>query len=483
MAAIVAELRQTRLHAPVVFAVGVVVLAVALLLGYGVWLAALAILVPTGVAVAVRPQRGVLILCALLPYDGIIKQFAPGWTNPWKQVLILGLLLLTFMCPEEARAPRGRRLPSWTIAFACLLALGIISAARVDTTTALVGLRLSYFSALIGLTLWRCPLNRRERDTFVTIFIAMATVTALVGLWQQVVGDTYLYNLGYAYNVTLRFTTGFTLRSFSTFNLPFPFAFYMMLALLIGLPMSLAEPRRLRSKVFFLVTPILLAGLFFTFVRGAMLGLAIGLLYLAFHRYKVLVYGIPIVLVAALFIPSGATLTTAVFSSNSLGDRTLSWGDRLDHFAENPFGTGIGTTGAAAEKAAQLNFTDPNATYVPDNSWLKVMFEVGVFGLWFFVLMIVSIFLSVRATERKVTGIDRDFLSGVGAQIVAVMVSCLVSTYLELVPMDQLFWVVIATAATMAPDMRSGPAVYRPWDASARRARRDRRVRRLVGQT
>ncbi len=190
-----------------------------------------------------------------------------------------------------------------------------------------------------------------------------------------------------------------------------------MLAVLLGLPVSLAQPRRLRSKLFFLSLPIIATGLLYSFVRGAMLGLAVGLLYLAFHRYKILVYGIPFVLVAALFLPSGAVLTRAVFSSNSLQDRTFSWGDRFELFAAHPFGTGVGTTGAAAEKAAKLKFQDPDATYVPDNSWLKVLFEIGVFGLWFFVMMVVSIFLFFRDVERRTTGIDRDFVNGAVAQL------------------------------------------------------------------
>lgn len=462
MAAILEDLRNHPQRSPVVFGAGVGVAALAILAGWGLWLAILAILVPTAIAVANRPQRGILIMCALLPYDGIIKQFAPGWTNPWKQALTLGLLALTFVCPAAARAQTRRVFPQWTKVFLVFVALGVISAYRVDRETALVGLRLSYFSALIALTIWRCPLDRRDRDTFVTIFIAMATVTALVGIWQQTVSDSYLHDLGYAYNETIRFTAGMTVRSFSTFNLPFPFGFYLMLAVLIGLPMSLAEPRRLRSKVFFAVLPVLLLGMFFSFVRGAMLGLAVGLLYLAFHRYKVLVYGIPLVLVAALFIPSGAALTNAVFSSNSLGDRTSSWGDRLDHFAENPFGTGIGTTGAAAEKAAKLNFVDPNTTYVPDNSWLKVMFELGVIGLWLLVVMFVSMFLMVRNTEKQVTGIDRDFVAGCTAQMLAVMAASLVATYFELVPMDQLFWITIGIVAAMAPREKADAAVFRP---------------------
>jgi len=114
---------------------------------------------------------------------------------------------------------------------------------------------------------------------------------------------------------------------------------------------SAGVPNQLiRGDVFFwqslmaaTLIPSIVLALLYTFVRGAFLGLAIGLLYLAFHRYKYLVYGIPLVLVAALFIPSGAALTSAVFSSSSLQERTLSWGDRLDLFAENPFGTASAT--------------------------------------------------------------------------------------------------------------------------------------------
>lgn len=461
-----AVLRQSRDHlftAPSLFIVGVIGLAVALMLGWTLWVLALAILVPVGIAVAKRPQRGILILTVLLPFDGMLKALAPAWTNPWKQAFILALLVLTFVCPPEARAPEHRKFPSWVLPFTGLLVIGLVSAVFVDWNTALVGLRLSYFSALIGLTIWRCPLDRRERDQLVTVFIVMGFVTALVGIWQQIVGHEYLASMGYLYEDNIRFTSGFQLRSFSTFNLPFSFGFYLMLVVLIGLPMSLAEPKRLRSKLFFLSLPVLSIGLLFSFVRGAMLGLAIGLLYLAFTRYKVLVYGIPLVLVAALFIPSGANVSTAVFSATSFQARAVSWGDRLDLFAENPvFGTGIGTTGAAAEKAATINNQDPDATYYPDNSWLKVAFELGIFGLWLLVIMLISIFLFTRSVARRVSGIDVDFVSGVAAQLLAIMVGALVATYLELSPMDQLFWVMIAIVATMAPETVAGPAVHAP---------------------
>lgn len=424
------------------------------------WVLFLAILVPAMVAAARRPQRGVVLFAALLPLDGVVKALGPSWADPWKQVVIVVLLALTFVCPPEARGPSGRRLPGWVPAFIGLVVLGLVSAVFVDRTTAVVGLRISYFSALLAVVIWRCPLDRRDRDQLVSVYMVMAVVTSVVGLWQQAVGHAYLARLGYLYDENIRFTTGFTLRSFSTFNLPFSFGFYLMLAVLIGLPMALAEPQRLRSKLFFLSLPLLSLGLLFSFVRGAMLGLAIGLLYLAFHRYKLLVYGIPLVLVAALFIPSGANVTSAVFGSRSLAVRTTSWQDRFDQIVEHPLGSGIGTTGAAADRTAILERQDRALAFQPDNSYLKVAFELGVLGLWLVVMLLVSMFLFTRAVERRCREIDQDFVIGVTAQLLGIMSASLVATYLELVPMDQLFWIMIAIVATMAPHLAPGPAVH-----------------------
>src|SRR4051812_46808264 len=114
MGALVVRLRRYRPRSSVILGVGVAILAVALLTGYGVVLVAVAIGIPVAWAVALRPQRGVLLLCATLPFDGVIKQFGPGFLDPWKQAAILGLLVLTFVCPEEARGPKGRTLPGWT---------------------------------------------------------------------------------------------------------------------------------------------------------------------------------------------------------------------------------------------------------------------------------------------------------------------------------------------------------------------------------
>src|SRR5258705_11042320 len=131
MPAVWRDSRDRLFTTPSMFVVGVVVLAVALMLGWSLWVLALAILIPTGVAVYKRPQRGILILAVLLPFDGMLKALAPAWTNPWKQVFILALVALTFICPPEARAQEPRKLPAWLLPWAGLLSLCLGSSVLV----------------------------------------------------------------------------------------------------------------------------------------------------------------------------------------------------------------------------------------------------------------------------------------------------------------------------------------------------------------
>ena len=56
-------------------------LGVGLLLGWVLWVVALAILVPTTLALIQRPQRGILLFAVILPFDGMIKALGPGWAG------------------------------------------------------------------------------------------------------------------------------------------------------------------------------------------------------------------------------------------------------------------------------------------------------------------------------------------------------------------------------------------------------------------
>src|ERR1700730_473728 len=205
-----------------------------------------------------RPQRGVLLLAALIPLDGL-HEIVP-YPSGWEEAVVLVTLAATFVGPREARAAPGRRLPSWAIVVGAFFALGVVSAVGVGPEQGLVGLRVIFFYVLVALAVWRCPLGARERDQLVTILMVMGVVTAAIGIAQQAIGETRLVDLGYSFERSVR-TAGGYLRSFSTFFTNFPFALFLMLVLLIGIPSALLDPKRLRNRLFLLCIPVLIGGL------------------------------------------------------------------------------------------------------------------------------------------------------------------------------------------------------------------------------
>src|SRR3984893_15120469 len=452
---------MARVPTPGILPVAVVVVVIMLVLGYGLYLLAIAVLVPLVLAILRRPQRGVLLFAALIPFNGLlIVGPLPSFVAGWKEFTVGLIFALTLLARPEVRAAPGRRLPGWVPAAGGYLLVGLLSAATVLGSQASIGVKIDYFDMLIALAVWRCPLNERERDTLVTIFMVVGFATAVYGIIQQGIGYVTLNSWGYAYNDTIRFVAGFRLRSFSTFNQPFPFAFYLMLTILIALPHALSDLGRIRNRLFLLSLPVLGLGLFFTYVRAAWLGLGLGLMYLALHRYKWLLLGVPIALVALLFIPSG-TISTAAFQSGTFHARTSLWSDRFNQVVSHPFGGGIASTGAAAAKVADKKHLPGTALLQPDNSYLKTAFELGVVGLWMQLLFLLAVLFGSRRDERRLRRlgrtVDARFVMSFTAQLLAIFAAATVSTYFEMVPMQTLFWLMLGVVASIAADETPAP--------------------------
>ncbi len=394
---------------------------------------------PVGLAIADRPQRGVLMLVALVPYWGldVVLPIPSGW----KESIALYTLLWTVLGVVGKPRPRYKR-PSVVQPFVAYFGVALISAAIVRGTQAELGIKIGFFWALMAVLVWMLPLDERERDGVITIIMVNGVITALVGIWQQIVGAPRLVALGYSYNSTVRFTGGF-LRSFSTFKLPFDFGFYLAMVIVIGLSVAMREPRRLRSILFFATLPIVATGLVFSFVRGAWLVVGIGLVYMALTRYKWLLLGAPIALLALVVLPGD--FATPALSGTSFGERSQSWTSNISQIF-GPLGHGIGTAGSAAEKAEALKKL-VNA-YQPDNQYFKTSFEIGVVGLFFFIFLIVSAFLTARASATRLTGREQALAEGLTAHILGIMAACFVATYFEIFPMDFFFWLLLGIVVT-----------------------------------
>jgi len=399
-----------------------------------------------------RPQRGVLLLAALIPFDGLHEVIA--YPNGWKEALVLVTLAATFVAPPAARGAAGRRLPSWAFVVMAFVALGVVSAVGVGAEQGLLGLRLLFFYVLIALAVWRCPLNERERDNLVTILMVVGFVTAAFGIAQQVIGETQLVDLGYSYERSVR-TAGGYLRSFSTFFTNFPFALYLMLVLLIGIPSALVDTTRLRNRLFLLSLPVVIGGLVASITRAAWIGLAVGLVYIGLTRFRsvlvALAYGAATI--AVVLVLAGG-LSSVFLSGESLQDRFEIWGSNTSEIAEHPLGEGIGSTGSAAEKLTELTGESTEDVVQPDNFYFKTTLELGVLGLWVVLLLFVTAFASASVAARRLAGYDGALATGVAASVLAAAAVSLTATYFEVFPMDAYFWMLLAVVAACVPESR-----------------------------
>jgi hypothetical protein len=419
--------------------------AMGAVLGAAPLLILLLVTAPVLVAIAARPQRGILLIAAIIPYNGLLLILhTPRFSEGYKEALIIWTTLWALM--NTSRRQRMRPLPKYAAPLFFWFAVGVASALTVNRTQGPVGLKLMVFYPLILVPLWRCPLNARDRDRFVTVLLANGLITAIVGLWDQAVGGWHLVSLGYEWDENILTTHGW-LRSISTFNQPFPFAFFLMLVLVVGAAVSLEEPRRPRSALFFVSTPVMVAALAVTFVRAAWLGLAIGFLYLAFRRYNVMLLALPFALFGLLILPAG--FSSAQFESGSLNQRQDGWAQNLSRAAD-PFGNGIGSTGAAGQLTRKrLGRNLAELTYQPDNYYYKVLYELGVTGLWFFILVLVAGFLVTLPMARR-PGLDGALGYAMGAHVLGAMSAAFFATYLEIFPANLYFWMILGIAAGVA---------------------------------
>jgi len=432
-----------------------------------------------------RPQRALLVLAALVPFDGLLVLVPhPAILQGWKEAMVLGAAGVAVLSGRR-RSPTDPPLPAWVVPIGALVVLAAVTGALSGPTVAVVGMKVTFFFLLLPFVLWRCPFTARDRDHLVTILMTTGVVTALVGIAQTVVGAEALVRLGYRYNEEVRFA-GDQLRAFSTFTQPFPFAFFLVACLLVGVPVALADRRRIRNRLFLLATPVLAVALYTSVVRAGVLGLGVGAAWLLARRGRsVLRLALPVLVLGAAAL---GTTGVAFLSADSLQERVAGWTSVVDEAADAPVGSGIGTTGAAAERAgsrlcAGTECADAagDAAYQPDNYYVKLLLELGPLGLWLFaaaLALVVADGARIRARCAAVPArhVDAALADGITAATLAASVAAVVSTYWEIFPADVVFWLLqgvllsirLDLPASSATRWRSAPvgAASRPTSAS-----------------
>lgn len=422
-----------------------------------------------------RPQWGLLIVAALVPFHGLLL-ILPVTATFWKEAAVLAVVAGALLAPREQSR---MTVAPWLLPALVLVAMGTASAVLVLGAQAAFPLKIAFFYLVPAVVIYYHPLTRADKDLLVSLLLGTGLLTAVYGLWQQVVGGWALADLGYEWNEAIRYA-GPLLRSFSTFNQPFPFAFFLMLVLVVGLAAALAEPGRLRSRLFWWISPLLLLGMLSSVVRAAVVGLVAALIVLGvvLHRRLLAVLaalagvGALVVPVALLVDRSGAL--TTLLSSSSLEDRGGHWSDTLPRMLVQPFGAGLGTTGSAAQRLE--GWRSPlEAVYQPDNQYLKIGLELGLPGLVLYaVVVVIAVVVLSRLIAVQDDALERSFTAAALALTVAACVAGMFATYLEIFPLDFYFWFLLAAGASVS---RTGAAQVVSWGASTSNRRIHRQTK------
>jgi hypothetical protein len=353
-------------------------------------------------------------LFAVLP---TAKVLVTPWLGPVKDLVTLaaaGAILISVL--QRQKRPGAAYVDSvlitLVVAFVCLYVVnlgGDLSGGHHGIAWAqgvrLIGEPFILLSA--GLTLTK---PRKTLNVAIVSLLATGFVVAVYGIYQQRLGGHGLVNLGYSYKNQVRLIGG-RLRSFGTFDDPFAYAAFLLLAL----SAALFWMRRGPLKATYM--SVLTIGLILSYVRSAIL-ISIALISIwLLSRGRVpqgllLLGASTVAALAILFAVAGANETRSVQAGPNtyltLNGRTTVWGTVFAHPSKIPFGLGVGKVGTAAERAQFGVVAGParaqkKATAV-DSGYFATVADVGIVGLVVLLMLMTRlVVLSIAATKRSDT--------------------------------------------------------------------------------
>jgi hypothetical protein len=359
------------------------------------------------------------------------------------RLLPLYFVLLAAALALGWRAARGRpvrAVPS-VIAFpaAGFFAFAFVSllwAEDVEAGTNLLAFFTLPFAALLG-TVARADFPDFLPRVLAGVALALATLFAVVGLWQAVTHELFFY----APNLVVSNANTDYFRVTSLFGDPSLYGRHVVLG--IGVALALLVARRWRSWPLVGLIAVMWAGLLFSYSQSSMAALLLVTLGLAFATGDRRVRGAVGLLALLAALAAGAYVAVRVSDGDDLdkitSDRTERIQDTARVIGEDPVvGVGIANQPRASKRLAESS--RPTPAFVSHTTPLTVAAELGAIGLALYVWLLVG---GVRLIGR-VHRLDEALGLALGASFLALFVHALFySGFLE----DPITWLVLAVGA------------------------------------
>lgn len=281
----------------------------------------------------------------------------------------------------------------------------------------------------------------KELNRLITVLVFSATIVALIGLYQYVVGvEIDAAWIDVANNPDIK------ARVFSVFGNPNVLAEYLIM--MIPLSISLMwHSKKLYKKVLFLGTSlVLILAIVLTMSRGGWLGFAFSaLVFILLVDKRFLLSIIPITLAGVYLLPQtylNRILSIGNFNDSSNAYRLKMWEITMEIIGDYPL-AGVGF-GHLPFKQTFETYIRTMPTYHAHNTFLEIAAELGIPGLIAFVILIFVVFkYSIKELIKKEHTYISIISAGVLSGLAGVLAHGAVENVLYLTRIIFSFWMLI----------------------------------------
>lgn len=349
-----------------------------------------------GITLIIRPKLGLVIIPLFGLVDFLFRSFDPlgplakSWDDVILGALLLGIFLHSFRSKEgleKEKTVLGNPLVL-PFAFFALSTLLAVVVNKLSLGTGLSGVRVFLQSMLFFIPGWYLVKDKRDLSKVIQLMLIGATLVALYGIWQYWVG--LQTPEGWIQKTVEK---DITTRVFSVLGNPNGLGGFLILFLPLSFSLYFAA-KGIWAKVYYaVISGVMLLALGYTYSRGAWIGVAAGIFFLAFLRDKRL--AVPVVagaLAAPILKPSIINRFTVLFSpeymeaSERFG-RIFVWSKSVELITRFPiFGIGPG----------MFKYYVYNkfgwVAYAAENYFLQIGVEAGLLGLFAFLWFLLTFF-------------------------------------------------------------------------------------------
>jgi hypothetical protein len=267
--------------------------------------------------------------------------------------------------------------------------------------------------------------------------LALASLFALVGLWQVITHELFFY----APNLAVSNANTDYFRVTSLFGDPSLYGRHVVLG--IGVALSLLVAARWRTWPLVALIALMWTGLLFSYSQSSMAALLVVTLALALATGDRRVRGAVGLLALVAALAAGGYLASELVDGQTLNhitsDRTQRVEDTVRVIRHNPV-VGVGIGGQPRASRRLLGSDQPTPNFVSHTTPLTVAAELGVIGLALYVWLLWGGLRLIAEVHRR----ENSLGLALGASFLALFVHALFySGFLE----DPITWVVLGVAA------------------------------------